>query len=85
MKHRYQSFTRIGRQFQSLKRQVYVGFSFPSVMTNTDVVIFLVESIIPDIRISSTLINNHTDTSTSFPVEDPIDSFTATFHFIRFS
>ena len=32
MKHRYQSFTRIGRQFQSLKRQVYADWtsvSFP--------------------------------------------------------
>ena len=25
MKHRYQSFTRIGRQFQSLERQVYAN------------------------------------------------------------
>ena len=32
MKHRYQSFTRIGRQFQSLERQVYADWtsvSFP--------------------------------------------------------
>ena len=32
MKHRYQSFTRFGRQFQSLKRQVYAvwtSVSFP--------------------------------------------------------
>ena len=47
MKHRYQSFTRIGRQFQSLKRQVYADWtsvSFPfcqrscliwRIMTNT--------------------------------------------------
>ena len=80
MKHRYQSFTRIGRQFQSLERQVYADWtsvSFPfcqrscliwrimtntltNTMTNTYVVIFcrfqfLVEVIIPDIRISSSL------------------------------
>ena len=47
MKHRYQSFTRIGRQFQSLERQVYADWtsvSFPfcqrscliwRIMTNT--------------------------------------------------
>ena len=47
MKHRYQSFTRIGRQFQSLERQVYgdwTSVSFPfcqrscliwRIMTNT--------------------------------------------------
>ena len=61
MKHRYQSFTRIGRQFQSLKRQVYLDWtlvSFPhcqrscliwrimtNAMTNTYVVIFLSASI----------------------------------------
>ena len=81
MKHRYQSFTQIGRQFQSLERQVYADWtsvSFPlcqrscliwrimtntltNTMTNTYVVIFcrfqfLVEVIIPDIRISSSLI-----------------------------
>ena len=87
MKHRYQSFTRIERQFQSLERQVYADWtsvsfhSFPfcqrscltwrimtntltNTMTNTYVVIFLsvsifgllVEVIIPDIRISSSLI-----------------------------
>ena len=57
MKHQFQSFTRIGRQFQSLKRQVYAvrtSVSFPvcqrscliwqimtNTMTNTYVVIFL--------------------------------------------
>ena len=57
MKHRYQSFARIGRQFQSLKRQVYAvwtSVSFPlcqrsyfmwrimtNTLTNIDVVIFL--------------------------------------------
>ena len=57
MKHQYQSFMRIGRQFQSLKRQVYavwtsVSFSLchrscliwrimTNTMTNTYVVIFL--------------------------------------------
>ena len=47
MRHRYQSFTRIGRQFQSLERQVYADWtsvSFPfcqrscliwRIMTNT--------------------------------------------------
>ena len=80
IKHRYQSFTRIGRQFQSLERQIYADWtsvSFPfcqrscliwrimtntltNTMTNTYVVIFcrfqfLVEVIIPDIRISSSL------------------------------
>ena len=56
MKHRYQSFTRIGRQLQSLGRQVYADWtsvSFPfcqrgrliwrimtNTMTNTYVVIF---------------------------------------------
>ena len=29
MKHRYQSLTRFGRQFQSLKRQVWTSVSFP--------------------------------------------------------
>ena len=61
MKHRYQSFTRIGRQFQSLERQVYADWtsvSFPfcqrscliwrimtNTMTSTYVVIFLSVSI----------------------------------------
>ena len=61
MKHRYQSFTRIGRQFQSLERKVYadwtsVSFLFcqrsclilrimTNTMTNTYVVIFLSVSI----------------------------------------
>ena len=61
MKHRYQSFTRIGRQFQSLECQVYADWtsvSFPfcqrscliwrimtNTMTNTYVVIFLSVSI----------------------------------------
>ena len=61
MKHRYQSFTRIGRQFQSLERQVYADWtsvSFPlcqrscltwrimtNTLTNTHVVIFLSASI----------------------------------------
>ena len=61
MKHRYQSSTRIGRQFQSLERQVYADWtsvSFPfcqrscliwrimtNTMTNTYVVIFLSVSI----------------------------------------
>ena len=60
MKHQYQSFTRIGRQFQSLKRQVYAvwtSVSFPlcqrccliwrimtNTMRNTYVVIFLLAS-----------------------------------------
>ena len=60
MKHEYQSFTRIGRRFQSLKRQVYAvwtSVSFPlcqrscliwriltNPMTNTYVVIFLLAS-----------------------------------------
>ena len=60
MKHQYQSFTRIGRQFQSLKCQVYAvwtSVSFPlcqrscliwRIMTNTTtktyVVIFLLAS-----------------------------------------
>ena len=91
MKHRYQSFTRIGRQFQSLERQVYVdwtsvpfplcqrscliwrtmanndqyndeylcrdffvGFNFWSVSTFGRFQL-LVEVIIPEIRISSSL------------------------------
>ena len=61
MKHQYQSFTRIGRQFQSLERQVYADWtsvSFPfcqrscliwrimtNTLTNTYVVIFLSVSI----------------------------------------
>ena len=61
MKHRYQSFTRFGHQFQSLKRQLYAvwtSVSFPlcqrsclisrkmtNRMTNTYVVIFLSASI----------------------------------------
>ena len=60
MKHQYQSFTRIGRQFQSLKRQVYAVWTSVSfllcqrscliwriitnTMTNTYVVIFLLAS-----------------------------------------
>ena len=57
IKHRHQSFTRIGRQFQSLKRQFnadWTSISFPlcqrscriwRTMTNTYVVIFLSASI----------------------------------------
>ena len=72
MKHRYQSFTRIGRQFQSLERQVYADWTSVSFPSAKGVALygeqwrilmswffcrfqFLVEVIIPDIRISSSL------------------------------
>ena len=80
MKHRYQSFTRIGRQFQSLERQVYADWTSVSFPSAKGVALygeqwrihwriqwrilmswffcrfqFLVEVIVPDIRISSSL------------------------------